>query len=338
MPTSDPRSPSNVLASVDTNGTLTCWQVGESMTLLAHTTDEDNELYGIDFCSGGTDIICAGKNRYVGVFDANTLDMKSQLKGRRADGDSELMTHTNRVVSIKAHPTERDLFVSGGLDRSIKVWDLRIGEPVRSIGGSMLSGDGLDFNANGDWLLTASSRNSDQLEIWDWRDGRRLFFCDFGAPLDLYRQCSVTCAAFSKDPTSQFIFAGGQANAYARVFVTPTVNNVMSAQDAMPQGVTLPGQPESPSLSRGATSPARINHTDAGTPLTRNMPLADGEKGMLRTVSTWTGSEVSYRCVEGSPTGKCVAFGLTDGTVIVSTSEKKKSKVMSRRGTVGFNA
>jgi len=91
-----------------------------------------------------------------------------------------------------------------------------------------------------------------------------------------------------------------------------------------PKGVLSPS-------GRSKTSPAR----SALQPATS---LLEGEKGLLHVVSTWTGSEVSYRCVEGSPGGKHVAFGCTDGTVLVSTTEKKRSKVLCRRGTVGFTA
>ena len=47
----------------------------------------------------------------------------------------------------------------------------RVGHAVRSIYGPHLSGDGLAFTRDGKYLLSASWRTKNQLQVWDWARG-----------------------------------------------------------------------------------------------------------------------------------------------------------------------
>ena len=100
-----------------------------------------------------------------------------------------LVGHQNRVMCVKyARFGSQPMLVSGGFD-GLRLWDLRENACVRSLAqgtqGVDLSGDAID--CHGTTLLTASRRNSNQLQLWDLRTFKLLretaLHCPAGAPL-----------------------------------------------------------------------------------------------------------------------------------------------------------
>ena len=47
------------------------------------------------------------------------------------------------------------------------IWDLRVGEVTQTLVGPRITGDAIDFR--GDMILTGADRQTDSLQLWDYR-------------------------------------------------------------------------------------------------------------------------------------------------------------------------
>ena len=59
-------------------------------------------------------------------------------------GDSFQQGHTNRIFSLKFLKENPHLFLSGGWDCTMFLWDVRTDRPVKSAFGPCISGDAID--------------------------------------------------------------------------------------------------------------------------------------------------------------------------------------------------
>ncbi|CAL8082657.1 unnamed protein product [Calicophoron daubneyi] len=77
--------------------------------------------------------------------------------------------HSMRVMALRYHPEKPTLLFSAAYDNLVKLWDTRLQTgPVWQIFGPHIgSPDGLDIE--GDYLLTASWRARNSIELWDMR-------------------------------------------------------------------------------------------------------------------------------------------------------------------------
>lgn len=83
-------------------------------------------------------------------------------------GDSYIPGHTNRIFKIKIVENKPNLFVSGGWDSTLFLWDIRTPKSVNSLFGPCISGDAIDVKEN--LILTGSYRDKDCLELFDLRN------------------------------------------------------------------------------------------------------------------------------------------------------------------------
>ena len=67
---------------------------------------------------------------------------------------------------------DANLLISGGWDKTIKIWDVRTGEIVRNIVGPFVCGDSIDVNDS--YILSGSYTDTNQLQIWDFNTGKFL--------------------------------------------------------------------------------------------------------------------------------------------------------------------
>lgn len=96
----------------------------------------------------------------------------------------------NRVFCAKFVPEDHNLVVSGGWDKNVKVWDLRMQQCVRSIIGPYIAGDSIDVHDG--FILTGQFTQTNQLQLWYLHSGEKAEDIPFNdklasaAPVQLY--------------------------------------------------------------------------------------------------------------------------------------------------------
>ena len=84
-----------------------------------------------------------------------------------------LYGHSNRIFCVKFNPTDPNMIVSGGWDRTVQLMDLRVRCPVNYFFGPHICGETIDFRRDGNTMVTGSYRMDDVLEVWDLRKLQR---------------------------------------------------------------------------------------------------------------------------------------------------------------------
>ncbi len=102
---------------------------------------EDPQINVIDYNEEGTQLAVGGANPVIRIYDPETKSRMMMLDNRHGI----IPGHTNRVFSVK-FVKDQSMLVSSGWDQRIIFWDLRTGEPIDSIFGSNIYGDGLDVS------------------------------------------------------------------------------------------------------------------------------------------------------------------------------------------------
>ena len=85
--------------------------------------------------------------------------------GNTATRHGEYAGHTGTVTSIALVPKEGSLFVTGGEDRSVRVWDVASKKQLRSFLGHLTRVSAIA--ARGDGLQTASGSEDGAIRMWD---------------------------------------------------------------------------------------------------------------------------------------------------------------------------
>ncbi|XP_041069453.1 uncharacterized WD repeat-containing protein all2124-like isoform X2 [Carcharodon carcharias] len=165
-----PRDSSHLI-SVGAEGIVAVYNT-KTGKCLSSITEENNQLYTVDVSSDGGTYATAGSNRGIRIYDAKTNQLINILEPadyvtsgkelKPADG------HTRRIFAVRFHPEERHIFVSGGWDDSIKIWDKRMAKEARKvINGPHICGPAIDIKNSK--ILTGSWVARNALQIWDFR-------------------------------------------------------------------------------------------------------------------------------------------------------------------------
>lgn len=165
------------LITASSDGTMSCWNL-EDWNVFKTVDEAHNEICALDFSHDGRIFATAGKDRKIRVYDAGTLQIKQTFGGTdhieltQEDVFSPEAGHGSKVFALRFHPFDDNLFLTGGWDRHIKVWDVRSDQVVRSFHGPYICGDGIDIWE--DSVLTASWVAHDALQIWDFGSSQLL--------------------------------------------------------------------------------------------------------------------------------------------------------------------
>lgn len=129
--------------------------------ILFKTEENGNPLMCCDYSNDGFLFATGGNDKKVRLYDDNTKTMISKLESHQYN----LPEHSNRIFSVKFHPNDPNVLLSGGWDNNILIYDTRAKEVCGSLYGPHICGDAIDIK--GDTILTASWEKRDQIQIWD---------------------------------------------------------------------------------------------------------------------------------------------------------------------------
>lgn len=119
---------------------------------------EDPQINVIEYNEDYTSLAVGGANPVVRVYDPETKKRTAMLEGK-----SGIVTgHSNRVFSVKFIRGQK-MLISSGWDQRIIFWDLRTNDPIDSIVGANIYGDGLDISEG--ILLSCSYRERKPLQL-----------------------------------------------------------------------------------------------------------------------------------------------------------------------------
>lgn len=140
-PLAAPGVTKNVILATNCNGTIQHWHTTSGRLL-----NQIQEMNGnipvkticCDYNLNGTDFVTGDSDGIVRVYDEQTRQLKVVYEG----GGTGAAGHKMKVNCVKW--VDENLIVSGGWDKTIKVWDIREPAPIRSIFGPYVAADSLD--------------------------------------------------------------------------------------------------------------------------------------------------------------------------------------------------
>ncbi|CAM9570081.1 unnamed protein product [Sphacelaria rigidula] len=139
----------------------------------------------------GVEVLCCayaanGDNFAVGASDGivriYTDDGNKALMAELKPGLGRGSGHSSRVFSVKFHPQNSNILVSGGWDNCVHVWDVARRETTQTLFGPHVCGDAVGVVNR--TILTGSWRDEAQLETWNMDTGKRdgpAFWSGFGS-------------------------------------------------------------------------------------------------------------------------------------------------------------
>lgn len=201
-----PNQPSaSSLVAVGSDGHIRHWQVF-GKKIVSDVVNASNELLCVSYRPDAMQFATAGKRPEVFVYDEATRKRISALAG----GDvTNTPGHSNRIFSLKYHPCDPNIIISGSWDRMLQCWDVRAGMAVRAIFGPYICGDSIDISRDGKSILTGSYVKSDQLQIWDYGTLKLSETIRWESSSSNSPSCRLYAAQFSKIPGCSLIAAGG---------------------------------------------------------------------------------------------------------------------------------
>jgi WD40 repeat protein len=205
-----------ILVSVGGDGRILHWDIGQRK-VVHEIKEADNELFCIDYSPDGTQFATAGKKLRVQVYDETRREPLFKM-GNEID---KSQGHSNRAFSLKYHPIDPNVLVTGSWDDMVKFWDLRQGtrQAVRYIAGPHVCADSVDISSDGMTVLTGSWSTQKQLQTWNYADCKPIdtfhWRKDTSSQNDV---CKVYAAQFSKHDGSSMVVAGGSGVEEVKVF------------------------------------------------------------------------------------------------------------------------
>mmetsp|Transcript_3180 Transcript_3180/g.4697 ORF Transcript_3180/g.4697 Transcript_3180/m.4697 type:complete len:333 (+) Transcript_3180:89-1087(+) len=200
----------NIVLVAGSGGLVQHWHI-TSGRCLNTISEENNQVYAVDYRSDGKFFATTGKDTCVRVYDEATKSLVVKMQGGIGN---KTAGHANRVFTLKFHPTDPNVLVSGGWDNTVQIWDKRQDTAVRRIFGPKLCGESLDIDKKG-VILTGSWRNKNQLQLWDYGTGKLIE--DISLPVDPQTQQHTSIYSATFNSTANLIAIGGSGTNDAKV-------------------------------------------------------------------------------------------------------------------------
>ncbi|XP_073529927.1 uncharacterized protein [Phyllobates terribilis] len=175
---------SNILVGAGADGLVSFYDIQSELSVLS-LTEQENEIHALDFSTDGSVFATAGRDRNIRIYDSQTNEILTFLMAPDFLTDDDLTLtsgHTRRIFALKFHPSEHHIFVTGGWDDSIKVWDKRMAKEARRVViGPHICGPGIDIR--NDQILSGSWVARNALQLWDLRSSSLVQDVVFPAPV-----------------------------------------------------------------------------------------------------------------------------------------------------------
>ena len=111
-----------VLVTAMTNGLIEHWNVGsKDASPWDEIINHQDTVNVMDYTCDGQKLLVAGGDRHVHVYGEQTCQLISSM---HSDG-LKVPGHKNRIFSLRCHPKDANICVTGGWDGMMKIYDLR---------------------------------------------------------------------------------------------------------------------------------------------------------------------------------------------------------------------
>ncbi|KAJ3059092.1 hypothetical protein HK102_010163, partial [Quaeritorhiza haematococci] len=107
----------NVLTAGYANGKLVHWHYTSGQKLAEIDEGENEQINCVQYFRDGSRFATAGSDVWVRVYDAATQKVINKMQ----TGQGELTAgHSNRIFSVKFHPKDPNILITGGWDNTIQ--------------------------------------------------------------------------------------------------------------------------------------------------------------------------------------------------------------------------
>lgn len=164
--------------------------------LLASWSAHDDTIFGLDFSRDGTQVVTAGGDRLIKVWDLATHREISRLEG-----------HGAQVLSVAFNADATEV-VSGGADKELNVWDVKTREKVISLGNHASAVHAVSWPGDGKTIVAATSHHG----VFTYTNLQRHTGTERSKGGDEKKigDPAGTMLSVASAPTADPIFAGGQ--------------------------------------------------------------------------------------------------------------------------------
>ncbi|BFZ03686.1 hypothetical protein BsWGS_06725 [Bradybaena similaris] len=226
--------------------------------LLDTINEFGNEINALDFCVDGYNFATGGKDLGIRVYETKTNKLIKDWKGCNQNSavlDTMTVGNTMRIFCIKFHPNNQYIFVSGGWDNHLKIWDVRDNDGIkRNIRGPHICGDSIDLKENE--ILSGQWTALHALQVYNYSSGNVVRELSYPHTDGAF----LYAAIFSNTDT---VFAGGSGTNRAEVMEVSTDRHV--------GGYQLPG----PVQALDSANQGRVLAVGGAAPLFAILSLQD---------------------------------------------------------------
>lgn len=151
----------NVLASGSYDKNLFLWRVYGDCQNYLMMKGHKGAILDLDWSRDGSQIITASTDKFAAIWDAEIGERVRKLRG-----------HSSYVNSASSSRKGSSLFCTSSDDRTVKVWDSRVKNPVKSFE-SKYQVTSACFNETDDQIFAGGIDNC--IKVWDLRKGQVSF-------------------------------------------------------------------------------------------------------------------------------------------------------------------
>ena len=156
------------LASGSEDKTIKLWDA-RSGALLRTLEGHTNYVYSVSFAPDGKTLASGSLDRTIKLWDARSGELLLSIDARGPNHKRK--GHTDWVSSVAFAPDGKTL-ASGSGDKTIKLWDTRSGETLRTLEGHRNWVSSVAFAPDGNTLASGSEDKT--IKLWDARSGALL--------------------------------------------------------------------------------------------------------------------------------------------------------------------